>query len=102
MCVFLRAKFVVSSIILTRFYTGRDGGEVIPPPPPTHTHTHTDTHAPLKKPLKKSTLIRFNALESRIFPNGRQTQGKRRPSILARAAKVYRENEITKKNITKN
>ena len=47
-------------------------------------------------------LIRFNALESRIFPNGRQTQGKRRPSILARAAKVYRENEITKKNITKN
>ena len=99
MCVFLRAKFVVSSIILTRFYTGRDGGEVIPPTP---THTHTDTHAPLKKPLKKSTLIRFNALESRIFPNGRQTLGKRRPSILARAAKVYRENEITKKNITKN
>ena len=53
MCVFLRAKFVVSSIILTRFYTGRDGGEVIPPAPPTHTHTHTDTHAPLKKTPKK-------------------------------------------------
>ena len=47
--------------MLTKFYTGRDRGEVIPPPHThrhtdtdthAHTHTHADTHAPLNKPLK--------------------------------------------------
>ena len=34
MGVYLRAKFEISSIILTSFRLGREGGDFTPPPPP--------------------------------------------------------------------
>ena len=40
-CVYLRTKFQVSSVILTSFSQGR--GLILPPPPPlTHTHRKTN------------------------------------------------------------
>ena len=37
MCVYLRAKFEISRIILMRFRQGGTGGGKFTPPPPTHT-----------------------------------------------------------------
>ena len=49
MCVYLRTKFQVSSIVLTSFKWGRDGGDHFwPPPPPPPPHTHTLQNKPLK------------------------------------------------------
>ena len=60
MCVYLRTKFQVSSIVLTSFKWGRDGGDnFTPPPPPTHTLTHTHTS---KQTPKKPTQIRVKWL----------------------------------------
>ena len=48
MCVYLRAKFEVSNIILTSFRQGEEGGVILPLPPiPTS-----------KRTPKKSTQIR--------------------------------------------
>ena len=45
MCVYLRTKFQVSSIILTSFRRGRGVGNFTPPLSTTHTRTHARTHA---------------------------------------------------------
>ena len=51
MCEYLRAKFEVSSMILTSFR--QEGGEEFNPPPihPPHTHTLTSKRTP-KKPTQ--------------------------------------------------
>ena len=58
MCVYLRAKFEVSNIILTRFRRG------VPRPTHSHTHTHTKTS---KRTPKKHTQIRVKPIDSVIL-----------------------------------
>ena len=62
MCVYLRTKFEVSSIILARF---RQGGGVVTPPPPTH--THTPQNEPLKNPPRLGLVWMFRIFSSLIF-----------------------------------